>query len=652
MVEGPPIEEQEPALPLPSFSNSAVRIPVEMMPSDQQTARYFEYFFGNIHPYVPVLNRAYFYQSWQYDRSAISPLILEGIFACSAQLLGHVDERNRWLALAARHEEAFKDVPRLSTVQGLILVMKARETAPKRGYYYRSWMTIQYMIRMGKDLGLHTHDKLHVQGRTCKFDPPDCLLKSRVWHTLFQMELMVGGPQGRTDFSIDLDMIDASVPQALPGIDFSELKISQDQTYFVRLVRNVRRTAALYIQIKENDGDCATDSAFTAHNESYLQLGREFPAHLQVKYPEDGSPPSIPFHFVANLQAYHLLSVFMHYRPQLEAYDNYNEPAWKEIMCLCHSAATKICRLHEAIMHNFGLNGLLCMLRGVNTAIYTILSCTLLHLVAITSPDPILNENAKDYFVRSMRILEQCSNSWPVPQVQEQVQILRQAFSADLNKPFELKQNFPFGSPRASSDTSPPPTDAAYQSHPGHSHASRHQGYANAYEASVTPPRTTATAFNGQDVVSSAAYAGTDGSCTQAAGDRWDPSGVFANWRTAFNPSQLETPSPGMHTSSMQHATVAPTSAPVYTVQQQSNYFGGTQHIAASQATMSSAYQPQMTAGQGYLGQGPATSPSAYQDSVHPYVTPSMWQDAVAQSSGWKRRWDGDPSDGQYKRMR
>lgn len=70
--------------------------------------------------------------------------------------------------------------------------------------------------------------------------------------------------------------------------------------------------------------------------------------------------------------------------------------------------------------------------------------------MAITSPDPELNTDARDYFTRHMRILEQCMQAWPMPEMQMQVNQLREAFSADVNRPFELKRGFPFESPSPS----------------------------------------------------------------------------------------------------------------------------------------------------------------------------------------------------------
>lgn len=70
--------------------------------------------------------------------------------------------------------------------------------------------------------------------------------------------------------------------------------------------------------------------------------------------------------------------------------------------------------------------------------------------VAITSPDPELNTDARDYFTRHMRILERCMEAYPMPEMQMQVNQLREAFSADINRPFELKRGFPFQSPSPS----------------------------------------------------------------------------------------------------------------------------------------------------------------------------------------------------------
>lgn len=94
------------------------------------------------------------------------------------------------------HEDSFMDVPRLSTIQALLLLLKARESVPKRGYYYRSWMTIKTVVAMAKDLELDEHYGIHKQGQSCGSAPHECITKVRVWQTIFICEMMIGGPQG------------------------------------------------------------------------------------------------------------------------------------------------------------------------------------------------------------------------------------------------------------------------------------------------------------------------------------------------------------------------------------------------------------------------------------------------------------------------
>ncbi len=68
-------------------------------------------------------------------------------------------------------------------------------------------------------------------------------------------------------------------------------------------------------------------------------------------------------------------------RPQLQAASTSLDGTWKQQLLICYSAATRLCRLQEAIVQQYGLDGLLWMQRGVNFAIYCILTSTVLHLV-------------------------------------------------------------------------------------------------------------------------------------------------------------------------------------------------------------------------------------------------------------------------------
>lgn len=53
-----------------------------------------------------------------------------------------------------------------------------------------------------------------------------------------------------------------------------------------------------------------------------------------------------------------------------------------------------------------------------------------------------------------------------MPELQKQVDAVREAFSADTRKPFALKPSFPYGSPHPSSQSSPPRLTTGYRPGP------------------------------------------------------------------------------------------------------------------------------------------------------------------------------------------
>lgn len=88
-----------------------------------------------------------------------------------------------------------------------------------------------------------------------------------------------------------------------------------------------------------------------------------------------------------------------------------------------------------------------------------------------------------------MRILEDCTSAWPQPEMQSQIDALRDAFSADTNRPFQLKASFPFGSPGPTGLQPSPPLETNYQQ----SMLSRHEPITHIPQMSygsqpMTPP--------------------------------------------------------------------------------------------------------------------------------------------------------------------
>jgi len=261
------------------------------------------------------------------------------------------------------------------------MVLKAREFSPKRGYYYRSWMTIVNMVAMAKDLDLNEHFENHEMGISCNSPAHECLIKTRLWHVLFTLEINIGGAQGRFDFGVRHDTVDFSVPDSVPGNDEHELQVSRQYAYFLRVARNISVTNALLGRLRKKRKDWALDPEFMEHNADYAAWDQELPAEMQIVFPEDGSLPWTPSHFIANTHVYHLLTVIMQHRSQMVTLNAMHNPAWKHHMMICYAGAKKLCKLQEAILRDYGLAGLSYMQRGLSFTIYAVLTCNMLHLV-------------------------------------------------------------------------------------------------------------------------------------------------------------------------------------------------------------------------------------------------------------------------------
>jgi hypothetical protein len=293
------------------------------------------------------------------------------------------------------------DVPRLSTIQALLLLLKARESLPKKGYYYRSWQTVKTIVSMAKDLDIHEHYSNHAEGKPCGLNPIECLVHTRVWQALLVVEVMIGAPQGkqclshligkkkqtliiigRSDYGVDPETVDMRPMLHIRGLDQYEIDRSRHYAYFVRNAHHIRIITDIYHKVKKQK-DWGADSRFVQNNPLFADWLRNLPLDLQVNYPADGSPPWLPSHFVGNMHCHCHLAIILLHRPQLLASQSFAAGGeWKIHMSLCYSSAKNLCRLQEAILQRFGLSGLLYMQRGINFAIYCILTCTMLHLVS------------------------------------------------------------------------------------------------------------------------------------------------------------------------------------------------------------------------------------------------------------------------------
>lgn len=373
----------------------------------------------------------------------------------------------------------------------------------------------------------------------------------------------------------------------------------------------------------------------------------------------------------------------MLHRAQLVASQSFaTDSTWRHHMILCHNSAKILCRLQEAILETFGLTGLLCMQRGINFTIYAILTCTLIHLVssplifknlfsqlqiAITSPDLAFSGDAREYFARHMRVLEECISAWPMSELEAQINALRVAFSANIDKPFELKASFPYNSPSEPYQPSPPSDSQYHHLQIPQNPQYDHQRQAPQSLQTPTPPISAAASDSRTD---SPQYPPTFGqphgqtappmpahnAVPMPENVQWNPTPIIDQWNTAFAipPSAMAPPSSHSQSPStsvpmlpqapqnIPPSQISQPYAPVYAQ-------GTTQPVLQQQTHQYYSHQAQQQY-QASITQPPPN----YRADTPVFVTPKDWQQSVASvfdSSKLKRRWDYQPHEDTDGRM-
>jgi hypothetical protein len=82
---------------VPSGCEYLLWIPASLIPSEQQVRHLFDIFFRDIHPYIPVINKAEFYRQWNTNRESLPPLVVEAIFASAGRISNDPTVGLKWL---------------------------------------------------------------------------------------------------------------------------------------------------------------------------------------------------------------------------------------------------------------------------------------------------------------------------------------------------------------------------------------------------------------------------------------------------------------------------------------------------------------------------------------------------------------------------
>ena len=247
-----------------------------------------------------------------------------------------------------------------------------------------------------------------------------------------------------------------------------------------------------------------------------------------------------------------------------------------------------------------------------------------------------------------------------MPEMEAQINTLRVAFSADVDKPFELKSSFPYGSPSGQYHPSLPLDDydkgAQISSKPSYDNTTRYSQISHITPQAMTPTIETGLSdqkpliaqYQGDPDTAQVHHNQTQSSLPTPQSDttqgqsQWNPMPIIDQWNNAFSipPSQMAPPS---NHSSSPTSSLPPHAQPVPQLIPQTPYpqpYTQTNIVAPlfQQQTLISYHIPQHQ----LTHTMPQTQAPFVSDSPM-FVTPRDWQQSVASvfdPGSLKRRWD------------
>lgn len=275
-----------------------------------------------------------------------------------------------------------------------------------------------------------------------------------------------------------------------------------------------------------------------------------------------------------------------------------------------------------------------------------------------------------------------------MPETEAQINALRSAFSADINRPFELKGSFPLGSPGGENYHSSPTSQPDYPQHSqqqqphivipqNQSYIAQQMGSMQQGSYLATPPVSAVSDSKPQSPLSQHAYDMNSQNTANFTSmppnpyyqpnlsphdppPQWNPTPIIDQFNTAFSIPASALGPPGAYGNSPPIQMPAAqnylqnTPSPPYPA---ATTFPPSQQHQAYYAEMQQRQQQhdqqQGQQGQQYMDspnpgmqqqqqQMPQQATGAYRPPDTVYVTPKQWQQSVASvyDGGLKRRWD------------
>ncbi|PKK75394.1 hypothetical protein RhiirC2_708166 [Rhizophagus irregularis] len=400
----------------PPISSS---IPTLSNPPPEISRQLLEKYFNHFHPYFPIINRGQLFKMMSSPNVSDqpSPLLLNAIYAIGAMYPPIPQDSNNSLVFYDRARsllDHFIDVPRLSTVQALILLCMVDQGKPSS---YRPQTYSSMAIRMAQSMGLNRRNGPVYRGKGRQ-------TKKLIWWGCFITDrlnsLANGDPLTINDKMCDiefpsLDEVDDqdddnqsqqnSQQQNSPSPNYSSTYAQQINIFinFIKLARIIGQIIE-HLQSTSCIGMPASWNHHSMVNNFENSLSnwlRELPPFLQYT----PSPQHMPLPGqIASLHMHHQTLYLMLHYPYIASQNNSRSPnirtskTYFKSLNYCSSAANVITHIGVEALNNVHV----CITFPI--MFYSLGKAVKVHVINLTSPQRGLAINAFKNIIKTIKI--------------------------------------------------------------------------------------------------------------------------------------------------------------------------------------------------------------------------------------------------------
>ncbi|KAI8575390.1 hypothetical protein K450DRAFT_262017 [Umbelopsis ramanniana AG] len=385
-----------------------------------------ETYFKYVHKYVPIIHKPNFLKQMQNKNNPPSLILLNAMCAVAARW-HEASDANAGPPGVTFYQKAFAliddhfDVPRISTIQALLLLIKYQEQHHRSGYFFRPYMFMGMVTRMCDDIGLS-----RTQGR-CMGDAGEIEMRKRTFWVAYMYDLLMSVEQGRkphfTSNECDQEFPNATAEEGPELEDIISnhnvlIQLSKIMGEIYRLARLIafrKGRPRSMLEVVEEQGKLFV---LHTHLENFLH---ELPATLAYtpttdpySYPADKHQISDSFVGFLHMQ-YHFSIILLH-RPYMmsplpEIGTEFTPYLHRD---LCASSASHITNIAQILLDKDDINEFFYPTRGVQHTIHFVIASATVHQSkAMQSYDGPDHEIAKQQYLTSMNILKALSKISP-----------------------------------------------------------------------------------------------------------------------------------------------------------------------------------------------------------------------------------------------